>query len=153
MRIFRILPFAFFLFPLLLWTPSTAAQFTTSGCDPEKPVIGTIHLPDDVLADGKALPAGTYQVRLTTEHPAPAPGQRETSECWVEFVANGTVVGREVATVIPPEEIDAIAKGPRPPDNAARIDLLKGGEYLRVWLNHTETHYVINLPVAAERRP
>jgi hypothetical protein len=41
-----------------------------------------------------------------------------------------------------------VAKGPEPKPNAARVDLLKGGEYLRVWMNSAGTHYIVNLAVA-----
>ena len=58
--------------------------------------LGSVSLPRSVMADGKALKAGTYQVRLTAQAAAPAvPGQ--TMERWVEFLQGGKVVGREVS--------------------------------------------------------
>lgn len=97
-------------------------------------VLGTVNLPKAVMADGKLLPAGTYQVRLTTDAPTPGVGQSPGSERWIEFVRNGTVAGREVATVIPAGDINAVAKGPSPSVNRARVDVLKGGEYIRLWM-------------------
>jgi hypothetical protein len=114
----------------------------------EAAVIGNIRLTQSVLADGKLLPPGTYEVRLTGDQPMVAVGQARGSERWIEFVRNGTVAGREVATVIPANEIDSVAKGPRPNVNASRVDLLKGGEYVRVWLNRDGTNYIINMPPA-----
>ena len=54
--------------------------------------LGSVRLPKGVSADGKPLPAGTYQVRLTHRKPGPAAvGITETLERWVEFVQGGSV--------------------------------------------------------------
>lgn len=111
-------------------------------------ILGTVHLPKTVLADGKPLPAGTYQVRLSNEAPKPAIGQSPDSEKYVEFVKNGKVVGRELAVVVPASEVSKIAKGPHPTGNGARVDVLKGGNYVRVWIAKGGTHYIINMPPA-----
>ena len=111
-------------------------------------VIGSIHLTQAVLADGKVLPARTYQVRLTNDQPTPAAGQSPAGEWWIEFVKDGTVAGREVASVISADDIDKIVKGPRPKANASRVDVLKGGDYVRVWINHGGTNYIVNMPPA-----
>ncbi len=101
-----------------------------------------------MLANGNVLAAGTYQVRITSEHPTPAVGQSAVAECWVEFVEGTVVVGREVASVVPAEDVSAVAKGPGPKPNGSRVDPLKGGDYFRVWLNSSGTSYIVNLPVA-----
>lgn len=111
-------------------------------------VIGSIRLTQAVMADGKLLPAGTYQVRLTTDQPTPAAGESPGGERWIEFVRNGTVAGREVATVVSADDIGTIAKGPQPKPNTSRVDLLKGGDYVRVWINRGGTHYIVNMPPA-----
>jgi hypothetical protein len=100
------------------------------------------------LANGKPLAAGTYEVRITTEHPTAAVGQSPNAECWVEFVKSGVVVGREVASVVSSEDIGKVAKEPEPKPNATRVDVLKDGEYLRVWMNGVGTHYIVNMPIA-----
>lgn len=129
------------------------APFVLAKCDADAPVLGTVQLPQAVLADGKRLIAGTYQVRLTSDRPTPAPGQSPNAECWVEFLKNNIVVGREVAVILSNADIGAVAKGPAPKPNAARVDVLKGGEYIRAWLNHASANYILNLPIAAETRP
>jgi hypothetical protein len=68
--------------------------------------------------------------------------------CWIEFLRSGVVAGREVATVISADEIDKVAKGPRPKPNASRVDVLKGGDYVRVWINRGNDNYLINMPPA-----
>jgi len=114
----------------------------------ETPSIGTVRLTHPLMADGRLLPAGTYQVRLTGDQPAAAAGQSPGGERWVEFVKSGTVAGREVATVISDEDVKTIVKGTGPKANASRVDLLKGGDYVRVWINHGGTNYIINMPPA-----
>jgi hypothetical protein len=110
--------------------------------------LGTVTLGKKVMADGKPLAAGTYQVRLTSDAPKPGVGQAADAEKYVEFVKAGKVVGREVATVVSAEDIGKIAKGKKPARNSASVELLKGGDYYRVWINHGGTNYIINMPPA-----
>lgn len=110
--------------------------------------LGTARLSQAVMADGKALPAGTYQVRLTTETPAQVVGQDLTESRWVEFLRGGTVVGRELATVVTAEEMRVIANMPRGP-GAVRVQMLKGGDYVRVWVLHDGAHVLIHLAVTS----
>jgi len=107
--------------------------------------LGTVHLAKKVMADGKPLAAGTYQVRLTSDEPKPGVGQSPDAEKWVEFLKAGKVAGREVATVISSADIGKIAKGKRPAANSSSVELLKGGEYYRVWINKGGNNYLINL--------
>lgn len=111
--------------------------------------LGSVHIAKKVMADGKPLSPGTYQVRLTTDEPKPGVGQTPSAERYVEFLKGGKVVGREVATVVPAEEIGKIAKGARPKPGSATFELLKGGDYSRVWINKGGTNYIINFPVGA----
>ena len=140
-----------FAFAALFIATTASAQttpFAVSKCDPETVTFSNVRLPQAVLANGKALAAGIYQVRITTERPTPAVGQSPNAECWVEFVKTGIVAGREVASVVSTEDIDTVGKGPAPKPSASRVDLLKEGEYLRVWMNSSGTHYIVNMPVA-----
>jgi hypothetical protein len=108
-------------------------------------VLGTVTVPRAVLADGKPLPAGTYQVRLTSDQAPPPVGA--TPEQYVEFVRGGKAVGRELATVIANDAIGEIVKGPRPAAGGSRVELLKGDEYLRVWISRGGMNYLVHLPV------
>src|SRR5262249_22124541 len=111
--------------------------------------LGTIHLSKKVMADGKPLAAGTYQVRLTSDAPKPGVGQTPDAEKYVEFVRGGKVAGREVATGITKDDTAKVAKGKTPAPGTSKVELLKGGDYFRVWLNKGGTNYLINLPTAA----
>jgi hypothetical protein len=108
--------------------------------------LGTVHLTRAVLADGKPLTAGTYQVRLSSDEPKPALGQNPDGEKYVEFMKGGKVAGREVATVIAAEDISKIAKGKKPRPNSSSVETLKGGDFVRVWINKGGTNYLINMP-------
>ena len=113
--------------------------------------LGSVTLNRRVMADGKPLTPGTYQVRLEAETPKPGTGQSPEGERYVEFMRSGKVVAREVATVVPAAEIGQIAKGPggKPPAGGAKVELLKGNDYLRVWINRGGMNYLIHLPTGA----
>ena len=55
-------------------------------------MLGTVHLTKKVMADGKPLAPGTYQVRLTSDAPKPAIGETPNAEKYVEFLRSGKVV-------------------------------------------------------------
>lgn len=125
----------------------------TSAPSPTAPTgemtLGTVRIPKAVKADGKPLPPGTYTVRLTSQTATPpAPGQTPTLERWVEFLQGRQVKGREVVTIVPQSEVSQVQKDPPPRPNSAKVELLKGGDYARVWINRGGNHYLIHLPVA-----
>jgi hypothetical protein len=108
--------------------------------------LGTVRLPKAVLADGKPLKPGTYQVRLTPQEASqPAVGQTPSYERWVEFLQGGQVKGREVVSIVPQSDISKVAKGTPPPQGRAKIEGLKGDDYLRVWINRGGNHFLIHL--------
>src|SRR4030095_16202334 len=111
--------------------------------------LGDVKLPRSVKADGKPLAAGTYQVRLTTQMPSPnAAGI--TMERWVEFVQGGQVKGREVVSIIPANEMKDLNStnkvGMKDVKNGARVEMLRGDDYLRVWIHNGGVNYLIHLP-------
>lgn len=111
--------------------------------------LGTVTLSKKVMADGQPLAAGTYQVRLTNDSPKPGVGQSPDAERYVEFVKAGKVAGREVATIVANADIDTVAKGKKPAAGSSKVELLKGNDYVRVWINRGGTHYIINMPPAS----
>jgi hypothetical protein len=118
-------------------------------------VLGTITLPRGVTADGKPLARGTYTVRLTAQQAQPTvAGQLPDLNRWVEFVQGGQVKGREVVSIIPGDEVKDTQQGPdldtgHAPRAAVRVQALKGGDYMRVWIARQGIQYLIHLPVAA----
>lgn len=111
--------------------------------------LGSVTLKHKVTAEGQPLSAGTYQVRLSADEPKPAVGQTPGSERYVEFLRGGKVVAREVATVVSDADVKTIAKGPQPARGGVRVDMLKGNDYVRVWINRGGNNYIIHLPPAA----
>ncbi len=110
--------------------------------------LGSIELPRRVMANGEALASGTYDLHVTGDSAAPpAPGQLAVLARWVEFRQGGEVRGREVVNIIPNSEIQDVAKTAPPASGTSRVELLKGNDYLRVWSNQNNTHYMIHLVV------
>src|SRR5262245_37376456 len=111
--------------------------------------LGSVRIPRAVKADGKDLKAGTYQVRLTAQDASPAvPGIK--MERWVEFVQGGKVAGREVVSIVPASEMKDLMPGPdsgKAPAGA-KVEMLKGNDYLRVWINRAGVNYLIHFPVS-----
>jgi opacity protein-like surface antigen len=113
-------------------------------------VLGTVRIGRNVTADGKPLKAGSYQVRLTAEEAKPeVAGTDAKLERWVEFTQRGQLKGREVVSIVPQAEIGQVADGKPPRPGASKVELLKGNDYLRVWINKGGTHYLIHLPTGA----
>jgi hypothetical protein len=110
--------------------------------------LATVHVPRAVKADDQLLKAGTYQVRLTGEPLKPVVGETPNLEQWVEFLQDGKVKARAAASIVPAPEIHRVIKERMPPPGHARVDVLKGNEYLRVWINKDGNHYLIHMPMA-----
>jgi hypothetical protein len=125
--------------------PTTASEATAPDA---AMALGTVRIPRAVKADGKALPAGTYQVRLTADQAKPeAVGTSEKLERWVEFVQKGDVKGREVVSIVPQGEAKLVQKDTPPAAGGSKVQVLKGGDYVRVWINKAGNYYLIHLPV------
>jgi hypothetical protein len=112
--------------------------------------LASVRIPRAVMANGQALPAGTYAVRLSTEAVTPVVGQSTEESRWVEFLQGSQVRGKELATVLTGAAVGAVVEGTRPASGRAKVELLKGNDYLRVWINAQGTHYLIHLAVAPE---
>jgi hypothetical protein len=128
-----------------------AAQTTPSGQVPSgEASLGSVTLPRAVMANGQTLAAGTYQVYLTAESVQPAVGIQ--MERWVEFRRGGKAVGKEMVSIVPAAEAKDLQPGPdadrRPPAGSPRVEMLKGDEFLRVWINRGGVSYLIHLPPA-----
>jgi len=111
--------------------------------------LGPVRLARAVKADGQPLPAGTYQVRVTEREASPAaPGETPQYERWAEFLQGGQVKGREVVTVVPQADIAKIADDKLPASGSYRAEVLKGGDYYRLWYNRGGTHYLVHFNIS-----
>src|SRR5512145_2709480 len=137
------------LLAVLVSVAAAGAAYAQTGQVPTgETALGSVNLTRGVMADGKPLKAGTYQVRLTSQAASPAvPGQ--TMERWVEFLQGGKVAGREVVSIVPASEMKDLQPGPSGATQAragSRVEMLKGDEYLRVWINRGGVNYLIHMP-------
>jgi hypothetical protein len=121
---------------------SLRAQSGTGSSDS----LGTVAIEHPVLANAQQLAPGHYEVHLTDTWLDPLETGEQQGMRWVEFRAAGRTAGREAALVIPAGAINAISEA-HPAPGATRVDLLKGGEFVRVWANRAGTNYLIHLPV------
>jgi hypothetical protein len=113
-----------------------------------------VRLPRGVTADGKPLPAGTYQFRLTSQQAAPeAVGTTEALERWVEISQGKAIKGREVVTIVPQAEIKMVVKDTPPASGGSKVQVLRGNDYLRVWINRAGNHYLVHFPIAGAAAP
>ncbi len=109
--------------------------------------LGTVRITQPVLSDGKPLAPGTYEVRLTDELLPPNPGQSPDAVRVVEFVKDGQVVARDAAEVTTPES-SAVGTSGRAASSKPQVEMLKGGEFVRVSATRDGMRFLIHLPIA-----
>ena len=129
---------------LLLASGASARQAPSTRGDE---LLGTVTIGQPVLAGGKPLAPGTYTLRLSNEPVSARPGQSPDAQRRVDLVKNGMVVAREVAEVLRDEDAEpGRAQVTRP---GVRVELLKGGEFVRVSVRRGSERYLIYLPTAS----
>jgi hypothetical protein len=140
---------------VLLAGGAVGAQPKPAAVPAAETVLGTVTIPKAVTADGKPLARGQYTVRLTAQPAQPTvAGQLPDLNRWVEFVQGGQVKGREVVSIIPADEVQQTQQGPdldtgHAPRTQSRVQELKGGDYVRVWIARQGIQYLIHLPLSA----
>jgi hypothetical protein len=128
--------------------PTTAA---TPAAPTGEVALGTFRLPKAVTADGKPLAAGTYTARVTAQEAKPeAVGTTEPLARWAELSQGKNVRGREVVVIVPESEIKMVVKDAPPrAGGPAKVQTLRGNDYIRVWFNRAGNHYLIYFPTGA----
>ena len=112
-------------------------------------VRGGFDLSRRAYATGEPLEPGPYRVRLTDESAPVVDEEPPTTTRWVEFLheEDGSVAGRALATVVPDSEIEEVAVD-WVPRNQVRVDELRGGDYIRIWLNRGGSSYLVHMPTS-----
>ena len=84
---------------------------------------------------------------MTDERPPAPSGEPNESQRWVEFLANGQVVAREIAEVFPASErpvgTSSASGAPR-----AVVQRLRTDNILRVAVNTADARYLIHMPLS-----
>ena len=127
------------------------ATLTTANAQtPANTSLGSVRIPQAVKANGQDLAAGTYTLRLTSDAITPVVGQAPDASQWVEFVQGGQVKGKEIATKATAAEVKQIAEMTPPGSGTSKVQMLKGSDYVRVWMNRAGTHYLVHLSTTAK---
>jgi hypothetical protein len=58
--------------------------------------------------------------------------------------------GREVVSIVPQSEIKMVVKDAPPGNGGSKVQVLRGNDYVRVWINKAGNHYLVHLPAAAK---
>jgi hypothetical protein len=124
-----------------------AAATITLSAQAVPQTLATVRIPQGVMANGQALPAGTYAVRVSSDPVTSVVGQGADAARWVEFVQNGQVRGKELASVVAPPDVKAVAKRTPPAAGSGLVHVLRGSEYVRVWVNPDGSQYLVHLAV------
>lgn len=113
-------------------------------------MLGTVRIAQPVMAGGKMLQPGTYEIRDTGEHVTPLPGQSTDAQTYVEFVANGMVMARDVAELMQdqPGPVGTSGGTSAGTSSRPRVEMLKGGDFMRVSMSRGAERLLIHLPVS-----
>ena len=94
-------------------------------------------------------------MRLTAQEAKPdAVGASENIERWVEFVQRRHGQGTRGRQHRPAGRSQEGRQGRAAAGRArSKVQMLKGNDYLRVWINKGGNHYLIHLPTGAAATP
>jgi len=112
----------------------------------------TVTISKQVMADGKTLSPGTYEIYVTDERPNTGAGTTDAQRV-VEFAQNGQVVAKTIAEVFPRGAERAVGTSGTTGGMRARAETLKGGEFVRVSFTDADGRYLIHLPTGALNEP
>jgi hypothetical protein len=125
-------------------TAGSSAAFAPQSSAAAAPRAAKVRITQQVLAGGKPLMPGTYEVVITQEHPSLPDGTPSPNQRFVELIHNGTVVAREIAEVFAAGERPVGTSGS--PSASATVQRLRGDEYVRIAINAGESRYLVHLP-------
>lgn len=108
-------------------------------------VLGTVRIPDRVMMGTTLVEPGTYEIRLTGDHLAPLPGQSEEAAQGIELFRGATSIARDAAEVLTAADRPVGTSGGS--GARARVERLKGDEFLRVSIVKDGERYLIHMPI------
>ena len=107
--------------------------------------MAEVRITERVLASGKPLPPGTYEVIVTDERPASESGVPIENQRWVEFVQNKQVIAREIAELFTAADRPVGTSGAS--GASAVVQRLRGDEFLRIAVTDGGARYLVHLPL------
>ena len=113
----------------------------------------TVTLSQQVMVDGKPLPAGTYQIWVTDERPDVGAGAPSDAQRVVEFAKDNQVVARTVAELFPRRGREAVGTSGNSGTSRASAQMLRGGEFVRVSFSDADGRFLIHLPTGPLNEP
>ena len=125
-----------------------AAGAATALAAADADLLATVHITHAVIAGGKPLPPGKYEIRLATGGPAPLAGQSPAAQRWIEFLDGDLVAARDVAEVLGDDDVTPIGASSAPVRDGTRVEMLKGNEFLRISVKRGGERFLIHLPAA-----
>lgn len=102
----------------------------------ETPGSRTVRIGEALVAGGQTLQPGSYRIRLVG--PSASAAQRE-----VEILSGETVVARETAELSTAAGVAGTSGG----SGAAKVEKLKGGEFVRISFTEGGVRYLVHLSV------
>jgi hypothetical protein len=105
-----------------------------------------VRIPQTVLASGKPLPAGTYEVVVNDERPTIS-GMTSDAQRTVDFVKDGMVVATEIAEMFPASErpVGTSSASGRP---RAVVQRLRTDNFMRIAVTGADARYLIHMPIS-----
>jgi hypothetical protein len=132
----------------------SAAAFAQADPGAARTDLPTVTIPQAVTANGQPLAPGTYQIRITVERPSLPSGIPSDAQRWVEFLADGKIVAREIAEVLPLDGgATPVGTSSATPSRPPVVQLLKEGDFVRVSLREAGQRYLVYLPTGTPRVP
>ena len=111
--------------------------------------LGSVRITHAVKANGERLAPGTYtRAADRGRGQARSEGSDALTRALGGVSAGQQVKGREVVTIVPESDIAQVAEGKRVSAGSSRVEMLKGNDYVRVWINRGGNNYLIHLPPA-----
>jgi hypothetical protein len=112
------------------------------------PAMTMVRIPQTVLASGKPLPAGTYEIVVNEDRPT-IHDMTSDAQRTVDFLKDGMVVATEIAEVFPATErpVGTSSASGRP---RAVVQRLRTDNFMRIAVTSADARYLIHMPISQQ---
>jgi hypothetical protein len=109
------------------------------------PVDTMVRITEPVVAGGRVLDPGTYEMVVNDEKPVTPEGTPSEAQRIVDFLKDGKVVATDTAEVFPLSEREVVGTSGTT-GGRARVERLKEGDFVRIVAGDATARYFIHLP-------